>query len=481
MRQDYLIGSGLVPQFAAAGAASPMGEGDWFGPVMRPESFACDYGALPDLDYLADLNPSADAVAMSLARVRQLAAHETGHTLGFAHNFAASTYGRASVMDYPAPKVGIKDGHLDLSDAYTKGIGAFDKFAVTYAYAQFPPGRNEEEELQKILASGVAAGMLFISDEDARPAGAAHPLASLWDNGPDPVASLRHEMEVRRIGLEGFGIGSIPNGTPMSMLEAKLLPLYLHHRYQLQAAVKSLGGVFYTYAVKTAGTPLPAQVMEIVPADRQRDALAAVLETLKVDQLQIPARILALIPPRAFGYGGPPTELFDRRTDLVFDPIAAATIAADLAVSGLLQPERAARLMQFHARNDAYPDFDEVVRSLLRQTWYCPAEKPMDNDAAAILQAVQDVVVTRLMDVAGDASASPAVRAVAEGRLRNLSDNLRTRASSTLSVGVGMSGDHLAAVQANIERFLARPDAPYRRTVPPVTPPGDPIGGRVKE
>ncbi len=243
IRQDYMLGSGMVPQSAESAAT----------PDMHADHFACDFGALPELDYLADLDPASDAVAMSLARIRQLSAHETGHTLGFAHNFAASTYGRASVMDYPAPAVGVKDGHLDLSDAYGTGIGAFDKFSVTYAYAQFAPGADEERELQKIVAGGIAGGMLFISDEDARPAGAAHPLASLWDNGADPVATLRHEMEVRRVGLSQFGLGSIPDGTPLSMLEAKLLPLYLHHRYQLQAAVKTVGGLSYTLLGEDGG------------------------------------------------------------------------------------------------------------------------------------------------------------------------------------------------------------------------------------
>jgi hypothetical protein len=474
IRQDYLLGAGMVPQYSGSGNTSA-------GPDMHADHFACDFGALPELDYLADLDPASDAVALSLARIRQLSAHETGHTLGFAHNFAASTYGRASVMDYPAPTVGIKDGHLDLSDAYGRGIGAFDKFAVTYAYAQFAPGADEERELQKIIADGVAGGMLYISDEDARPAGAAHPLASLWDNGADPVATLRHEMDVRRLGLSQFGLRNIPDGTPLSMLEAKLLPLYLHHRYQLQAAVKSLGGLSYTYSVKTAGQPLPKPVAEIVPGERQREAMRAVLDTLKVDELVIPRRILDLIPPRAFGYGGPPVELFEKRTDLVFDPVAAATIAADLAVSALLQPERAARLNEFHARSDANPEFDEVVRALLRQTWYYPAaERPRDDSALAVLAAVQDLVVTRLMDVASNPDAASSVRAVAAGRLHNLRDNLKSRSANALAVGGGMSADHLNATLENIDRFLTRPDAPYKRTAPLPVPPGDPIGGRIR-
>jgi hypothetical protein len=278
-----------------------------------------------------------------------------------------------------------------------------------------------------------------------------------------------------------FGLDSIPDGTPLSMLEAKLLPLYLHHRYQLQAAVKSLGGLSYTYSVKTAGKPLPVQVAEIVPGARQREALRAVLDTIKVQELVLPARILDLIPPRAFGYGGRPVELFEKRTDLVFDPIAAATIAADLAVSAVLQPERAARLDEFHARSESNPDFDEVARALLRQTWYYgAAEEPKEPRQRGVLQAVQDVVVTRLMDLAANGDAAPSVRAVATGRLRSLRDAIKARAATATPAGSGMPADHLSATAENIDRFLSRPDAPYKRTTPLPIPPGDPIGGRIK-
>lgn len=194
---------------------------------------------------------------MSLARIRQLSAHEVGHTLGFAHNFAASSYNRASVMDYPAPWVEIKNGKLDLSNAYAIGIGEFDKFATRFAYSQFPSAAAEPQELERILEDGVARGMLYIADSDGRPVGSAHPLASVWDNGTDAIATLKHEMEVRRIGLRDFGLKNIPIGTPLSELERQLVPLYLHHRYQLVAAAKSLGGVHFTYAVRTAGGPNP--------------------------------------------------------------------------------------------------------------------------------------------------------------------------------------------------------------------------------
>jgi hypothetical protein len=454
IRQDYMLGTGLVPVF---------------GDATRG---VCELGAAggDDAEYLAQLDPANDSARMSLARIRQLAAHEVGHTLGLAHNFAASTYGRASVMDYPAPLVEIKNGRLDLSNAYARGIGAYDKFAITYAYAQFPAGADEAAELEKVLAEGVKAGLLFISDDDARPAGAAHPLASLWDNGADPVATLRHEMEVRRIALRQFGLANVPAGTPLSLLEAKLLPLYLHHRYQLQAAVKSVGGLYYTYAVKTAaGGTSPAEVQQIVPAARQRDALAAVLDTLKVEELAVPPRILQLIPPRAFGYEGGTQELFAKRTDPAFDPVAAAVVAADLAVSRLLEPRRAARLIQFHALDKANPDFREVVDALVTRTWRGGA--PRDEYHAAVERAVQSLVVARLMDLAADDSASPQVRAVATEYLRALMER-----DTGIAVRDAAHGIHLRATREDIERFLARPDAPRKRTPPLPTPPGDPIG-----
>lgn len=455
-RQDYLIGSGLIPLFAGAGQSSPESQ--------------CEFDSAAEAEYLADLDPSTNPSAMSLARLRQLSAHETGHTLGLAHNFAASTYGRASVMDYPAPTVEIKNGKLDLSNAYSVGIGAYDKFAIKYGYSQFATGSNEGTELEKILEDGVAAGMLFITDADARPPGAAHPLASLWDNGSDPIATLRHEMEVRRIGLSQFGLGNIPPGTPLSVLEAKLLPLFLHHRYQLQAAVKSVGGVYYTYAVKTASGANPGKVQEIVSPASQREALAAVLDTIKVDALAIPPRILELIPPRAFGYEGGTAELFAKRTAPTFDPVSAAAIAADLAVSGLLDPSRAARLIQFHSRDRANPDFKEVVDALIAATWKAPNSRNAYH--ADIARAVQSLTVSELMDLAADANASPQVRAVATQSLRELNAWLKLSASARINAA------HRNATRDDIERFLTRPDAVRKQTTPLATPPGDPIGGK---
>src|SRR5215471_16979528 len=455
-RQDFLIGSGLIPQFKDA----RLGTG--------ADGAGCDFGSIPDVDYLA-VDLAADVERMALARIRQLAAHEVGHTLGLAHNFAASTYGRASVMDYPAPMIEIRGGKLDLSHAYSAGIGEYDKFAIRYAYSEFAPA-DEAAQLETLVEDGVAHGMLFISDEDARPAGAAHPLASLWDNGSDPIAMLRHEMEVRRIGLSQFGIGSISVGTPMAMLEAKLLPLYLHHRYQLAAAVKSVGGVYYTYAVRTNAGPSPSEVQQIVPAERQREALEAVLDTIKPDELLIPNPILDLIPPRAFGHGRGHTELFDKRMEPTFDPIAAATIAADLAVSALLEQHRAARLIDFHARDSKYPGFQEVADALIRRTWKSGLMR--DEYAAEIERAVQSLVVTRLMDLAANSETSTGVRSSAAQTLRGLRGYLKS------PEGLRQPAAHRLDTIEEIDRFLSRPDAVQQKTRAPETPPGDPIGGK---
>ncbi len=448
-RQDFLLGAGMTPQYVTA-------------------SNACDFGLLPDIDYLSPADNPADAKSMSYARIRQLSAHEVGHTLGFTHNFAASTYGRGSVMDYPAPLVDIKDGKLDLSNAYAVGIGSFDKFAVKYAYSQFVAGANESYELEKIVRDGVASGLLFLSDSDARPAGASNPLANLWDNGPDPVAMLRHEMQVRRIGLDQFGIRNIDRGAPLSELEIKFLPLYLHHRYQLTAAIKSIGGAYYTFAVRTENGPNPVTVAEPVPAERQRDALAAALETIKPGELTIPDSILRLMPPVAYGYGSGRSELFPKRTGPMFDAVGAAEVAADMAISGLLEPSRAARCVGQNSRDRAYPSFREVTDGLVK-TAFAPSDP--DRSRALVQRAVQSLLVERLMELAANPNAQFQVRSTASDTLRGLAATLKRTAATADTAA------HYRSLIDDIERFLKRPDSPRRQPAQLPNPPGDPIGG----
>ncbi|MBS1797522.1 MAG: zinc-dependent metalloprotease [Acidobacteria bacterium] len=448
IRQDFMLATGLIPAFA-----------------QTDERGFCAFGDAPDLSYLADTKQ--DAAEMSLARIRQLAAHEVGHTLGFEHNFAASSYGRASVMDYPAPLVEIKNGKLDLSNAYAVGIGAFDKYAVRYVYSEFPKGADEAAELEKIVEKGQADGMLYVSDDDARGMGTAHPLGSTWDNGSDMVASLKHEMEVRRIGLGNFGLRSIPAGTPVSELEKSLIPLYLHHRYQLVSALKSVGGMYFAYAMKTENGVNPVRNREIVAPERQREALGAVLDTIRPEELALPDSILKLLPPRADGYAQGTGEYFEKRTDPVFDAIGAAMIAADLAISGVLEPHRAARMIEFNAEDKKYPHFQETIDALLARIWKAPA--PANNMQAAILAAERNLLVERLMDLTANPDASAQVRAVSNEALYRINESLKIELRTKPDAQKRL-------IQQDVERFLTRPDAPRQRTPALPIPPGEPIG-----
>jgi hypothetical protein len=390
-----------------------------------------------------ELDPATSPSLMALARIRQLSAHEVGHTLGLDHNMAASTENRASVMDYPAPYVRIVNGRLDLSQAYATGVGAYDIAAIRYAYAPV----SSEAELDALAR----ATPLFVSDPHSRAVGGAHPLGSVWDNGGDPIAMLRHEIEVRRIALEQFGLRNISEGRPLSALEEVLLPLYLHHRYQLEAAVKSVGGVSYSYAVKTAQTSGPAQ--RVVEERQQRDALNAVLSTLEPRFLEIPRRIVELIPPPSYAHGDPNTELFPRRTDPVFDPIAAAMTSADITISALLDPARSARLTQ----QDDNLTMRDVTDALL----------DIASQQGRITRAVRTVLVTRMAQLALNREAASQVRAEASDALRRLSARLT-------NVKDAAENAHRRATRDEIERILTRPES-WQAPVLPAIPPGPPI------
>ncbi len=306
--------------------------------------------------------------AMVLARMRQLAAHEVGHTLGLAHNFAASSLGQGtSVMDYPHPLIILDStGKPDLSHAYAVGIGAWDKVAITYGYGEFPKDQ-EATDLADVLRKAQGQGLYFITDDDSRPLGSVHPHAHLWDNGPDPAAELDRVLAVRKAAMQRFDAHAIPVGTPMSELADVLAPLFLMHRYQTEAAAKEIGGLDYRYALRGDGQIVTAIVS---PAD-QRKALAAVLRTLSPETLTLPETLLRLLPPVPPGY--PRTrESFAAFTGLVFDPVAAAQSAADLTLALLLQPQRASRLVEYHARDAANPGLDEVLASVLKATWQAP-------------------------------------------------------------------------------------------------------------
>jgi len=389
-------------------------------------------------------NPQLEA--MALARLRQLAAHEVGHTLGLAHNFAASVKGRASVMDYPHPLISLSpSGVPDLSNAYATGIGEWDKIAIRWGYG----------DDDAALRDSIRQGYMFISDQDARPEGGAHPAAHLWDNGTDTVAELRRILDVRRAALARFGADNIPTGRPWSTLEDTLVPVYLLHRYQTEAAAKVLGGFNYTYAVRGDGETVVAPV----PEDWQERALDALLATISSSTLTLPPRIVSLLPPPAFGFART-REDFKGHTGLTFDPMGPVEAAANLTVGLILNTDRAARLAE---KSAGTLDLAAVIRRLLTATW----EKGAASDLTE--RTVDSVVVYHLMALASNAGAPDQVRAIALqdlGRLRR-----------TLEAAHGDSDwDALASYTA--ARIKAFENNPKEVDVPkPVEPPpGQPIG-----
>ena len=446
LRQDYLHGQGMVPPFP--------------GGISLPEdgSFG-EFADAPDFEYLAQVAPASEPVEMALARVRQLSAHEVGHTLGFPHNYMASSYGRESVMDYPAPLVQIDEsGNIDLSNAYVQRIGEYDKLSVNWLYREFPNGTNETQALERIAEQGVVDGLIYMGHTNNNFIGASHQYASVWDNGSNLVDHLKLEIRIREIGLERFGIDAIRTGEPMSTLEFVLLPLYMHHRFQLRSAIQSLGGADFRYALKGDGQ-IPFTIVE---AEEQRDVLETVLSTLAVDFLALSPEIVEMIPPPAYRYSE--GEEFPGYTQQVFDPLAVASAAATFTVGEILNPDRMARLVFFGSMGD-YPDLQEVADGLIETTW--GASETGDTYRQQVLHTAQRSVVDQMMQQASMAGNPAEVRAILSDRLDQLASGIETE---------GAPSPHRKLVAADIRRWQSR----IENTVPGPQlqmPAGDPIGG----
>ena len=409
--------------------------------------------------------PSQQMLELSLARIRQLSAHEVGHTLGLTHNFAASMNGRASVMDYPHPAVKIReDESFDLSDAYAHGIGDWDKVAIHYGYGESDNPGSEDEMLNGILADSIRKGLLFIADEDARPDGGANPVAHLWDNGSDPVLELHHILRVRRLALSRFTENVIQEGIPLATLEETLVPVYLFHRYQVIAVAKLLGGLSYNYSVRGDGQPSP----QIVPPDQQRKALDALLLTLEPETLALPDAILSLIPPRPFGF---PRwrETFPARTGVTLDSLAPPENAANIVIYLLLHPQRAARLVEYNARNPQVPGLRETIDKLIAATWKKPAGAGYPSE---IRRVVNMLTLYYLMNLGVNDQTSPQARAIAFSKLDQLKNWLVEQHKTLKDEN---QKDHFQFAIAEIVRFEKDPKQ-IKLTTPLDPPPGAPIG-----
>jgi Met-zincin/Domain of unknown function (DUF5117) len=433
------------------------------GSLRDRQDFLIAEGLLAPYEKGKPLSPRL--LEMVLARLRQLAAHEVGHTLGLQHNYAASPVSRASVMDYPAPYVKLgADGVPDLSEAYAKGIGEWDKISIAYGYQDFPAGTNEPSALDQILSNAFSRGLMYLTDQDARPASASSSVAHLWDNGRNVVDELGNVMKVRASALKRFGENNIREGAPLATLEDVLVPIYMYHRYQVEAAAKVVGGQDYTFSLKGKGDRNP----QIVAPEEQRRALGAVLDTIKPDALMLPESLLKLIPPRPAGYART-REDFRIRTQPTFDALAPAEAITEHVSGFLLNPERSARLVQFHARDQRNPGLVEILDKIMTSTWKAPVAT---GYAGEIQHTVDMVILGDLMALASAERAPNQVRAVVELKLDQLKTWLGTQ--RTLTRDDNQRAFWYYAME-QIKRFQDDPKK-MNITRPQAPPDGQPIG-----
>lgn len=402
-----------------------------------------------------------DPVQISLARIRQLGMHETGHALGFSHNFAGSTFdGGASSMDYPAPQIRVKGDRLDLSDAYVRGARAWDRFTVRWLYTQFPPGTDEAAALDRIAREPAAQGMRFIADDE-------HPASTQWDNGVDPVDELANVLAVRRIALSRFGLRNIARGAAVADLRRVFVPVYLFHRYQVDAVVKQVGGVDYGYAVSGGGQEA---ARAIAPA-AQRRALLALTGVLDPKLLEPPNELTGLLsqaqsgtPDRQFEI-----EVFETLGGPVFDPVGAAVTASDMVLKQLVEAPRLNRVLEQHRADPRQPGVDELLTSLFAAVRGQAGDTPR---AAEIRRRQQARLIGDLADTLADRTLSPTVAGLVEQALKDFGASLDTSAGAPEQLAWNR---YLAGVLGKGDRDeLAR--FASDKAPAPKTPPGSPIG-----
>lgn len=436
------------------------------GEILKAMARMDSHRARTDYNLYAGLmgaDAAAADTAFVLARVRQVTAHEIGHTIGIAHNYIASTYDRGSVMDYPPPRVRLDaQGRIDVSAAYDSGPGEYDVLALRWGYGIFPPG-TEDDSLRALVNEGLRKNLLFLSDADARPDFASDPRTNLWDDAPNAFEFLDHQMAVRRVAMSRFGLRNIRVGEPVALLQERFVPVYLMHRFAINSLAKTIGGMEYHHAMRGDDQ----QATRPIPAADQRRALRTLVAALDPAELAIPDTIISLLGPRPFSYQ-PYVELFSSRTRPAFDELGAARTLSQMIVDAVLQRERAARLVMFASRGDNPLTLSETIDALTA-SW--PSRPGETRKTAALRRVTQRAVADRMMLLAADTEASPEVRSLVELRMTGLRARARTLAQS----GTELDQAHWTSIAADFTRWLERQQLP---TPTPAmrAPPGDPFG-----
>lgn len=408
--------------------------------------------ALMNAPFAIDGTNNGPMMAMALARIRQLAAHEIGHTLGFAHNYAASARGNTSVLDYPHPIIQFKGNQIDFSNAYDTKIGEWDKVSVDYAYGS----HKTQAELNQVLDKAYEKGLRFITDADARNPGGAHIYAHLWDNGTTIVDELKSILTVRQKAISNFSVNNIRPNETYSHLEDVFVPLYFLHRYQTEAVSKIIGGSEYNYAVRGG----KEMVMTPAPLALQLDALHTITNTLDAQTLAIPKDKLALFPPRAFNFDRT-RESFKGKTGITFDPMGAVESAADFTLDFLLHPDRLSRLAGNKAVDVKQLGLEETLNWLVQATIY-------KSHADPYLQATQETinykVVSSLLNVLNAPSISPLAAAQVQESVHKIRAFYGNKPSAMAKY-----------ISQTIDQFKANPND-WKPMQTPNIPDGAPIG-----